>query len=276
MNTGPGRPRRPASTASTNCFRGQGSSTRTDSTQTGAAMATPSISWMPRWRIAGPRQVGRLHLPAEHEQLAALQEGPGHRGDDVGEPGAGGDEHEGATVAARLVEVLRRDSRGDLVHGGDARHRLSSAVEQVHDVAARDEEAVRVAQLAQPLHHEVGVLHRRAVGFVVMPVRDPGPTIVSRSEVVRRVRVVEVVDRHRVTRRDRPGELLARDQLATRQLTLEERDREEEVAVGDAVSGGKVALRVDAAHQPVEVVDLALGGDAPRRARACRTSPWPS
>ena len=60
-----------------------------------------------------------------------------------------------------LVEVLRRDAGCDLVHDRYAGDVVAAALEQVHDVAPGDEEAVRVAELCEPGCECIGVLFGR-------------------------------------------------------------------------------------------------------------------
>ena len=95
-------------------------------------------------------EVGDLDLPADDEKLTAFEEGTGHGRDDVGEAGAGCDESEGAARGGDLVEVLGCNAGSDLVDHWDACEIVAAALEQVHDVSAGDEEAVRVAEFGEP------------------------------------------------------------------------------------------------------------------------------
>jgi hypothetical protein len=64
-----------------------------------------------------------------------------------------------ANALLHLVEVFRCDTRGDLMHHGNARHAVAARFQQMHDVAASYEEAVRVAERREPVCHKIRVLH---------------------------------------------------------------------------------------------------------------------
>jgi hypothetical protein len=66
-------------------------------------------------------------------------------------------------MGTRLVEVLGRDSRGDFVNDRDARHATPRAVQEMHDVPAGYKEAMGVAELNEPIHHDVAVLLGRGL-----------------------------------------------------------------------------------------------------------------
>ena len=102
-------------------------------------------------------EVGDLDLAADDEQFAAFEEGSAERGDDVGEAGAGGDKGEGLAAEVNFVEVLGGDASGDFMHDRDAGEVVAAALEQVHDVAAGDEEAVGVAELDEPFGKKIAV-----------------------------------------------------------------------------------------------------------------------
>ena len=60
-----------------------------------------------------------------------------------------------------LVEVLGRDTGCDLMHDGDARQLVAAGLQQMHDVAAGDKEAVRIAERYEPVGEKVGVFRHR-------------------------------------------------------------------------------------------------------------------
>jgi hypothetical protein len=95
-------------------------------------------------------QVGDLDLASYDEEFAGFQVGSGDCGDDVGEAGASGDKGEGFVASVRaemeFVEVFGGDSGSYFVDDWYAGESMAAGFEQVHDVAAGDEEAVRVAE----------------------------------------------------------------------------------------------------------------------------------
>ena len=107
----------------------------------------------------GPaRKVGALDLATEHEELATFEPCPPDRGHYIREAGTGGDERKGPSATTGCIEVFAGDARRHFVDERHAFHAFAYPVEQVHDVPARDEEAVRVAELLQPLRYQLGVL----------------------------------------------------------------------------------------------------------------------
>jgi hypothetical protein len=81
-------------------------------------------------------------------------------GDNVGQSRAGSDQRK-CTLALRttLIEVLRTDSCGNLMHNRNALEPPSKSVEEMHDTTTCHEEAVRISQFNEPDRDTISVLH---------------------------------------------------------------------------------------------------------------------
>jgi hypothetical protein len=96
-------------------------------------------------------EVGDLHLSADDEEFTAFEERAAERGNDVGKAGTGGDQRQSLAIGVDLVEVLRRNSSGYFMNDRDGGQVAAATLEQVHDVAASNEETVGVTGFGQPL-----------------------------------------------------------------------------------------------------------------------------
>ena len=109
---------------------------------------------------AAAREVAALHLAADDQQLAAFEKRARDRRDDIRQARAGRHHRERAARGRRgFVERFHRHARRDFVNERHARKARSSGIEEMHDISARYEEAVRIPQLAQPIGEQLGVLH---------------------------------------------------------------------------------------------------------------------
>ena len=153
MNTGPGPAAAPARRLGELARARSGCSMRTDRARvTGAAIATPSISWMPRWRTPPAGEVFvLLTWPPSTSSSRLSRHAPASAVTMLVRPGPAVTSANARPSPPDSLKYSTAMPGRDLVHERDARHPRAHPVEQVHDVAAGDEEAVGVALFVEPL-----------------------------------------------------------------------------------------------------------------------------
>jgi hypothetical protein len=91
-------------------------------------------------------------LASHDQEITIFQPRSTHRGNYVRQSRSCGDESKCPTVGGNLVEIFGGDSCGNFMNNGHTLKACSGAVEEVHDIATRDEETMRVAEIAQPIN----------------------------------------------------------------------------------------------------------------------------